>query len=340
MGRLTRQIDWLGDGTNAAYDRTVTYNGKGQVTYETVVQKQGADTIKTSSSTTITAPAQSYALGAITYTSTVHLQEQRLSERLEHDQQLRLVRRRGAVARSLQAEHVAVDDLHDHLLLRHGRPAHLASMSATAGRAASPSSTTATARRSSATRATTSTTSSGGDPHEIWYRFGGKQLGYTGNNGTLDTDYATSITNRTLHARHRRLPLRPELRLQPTPISTSAARRSPATARARRRQLHGARGRHALQSIAAQLWGDSSLWYKLAEANGIGGANALDRGPAPHHPRRSAEEPAQRLHLQAVRPRRDARRRQPDHAAAAEGRARRTSAACSARSCWSSSRSR
>lgn len=35
-----------------------------------------------------------------------------------------------------------------------------------------------------------------GDPHEIWYRFGGKQLGYTGNNGTLETDYATSIGNR------------------------------------------------------------------------------------------------------------------------------------------------
>ena len=23
----------------------------------------------------------------------------------------------------------------------------------------------------------------GGDPHEVWYRFGGKELGYVGNNG-------------------------------------------------------------------------------------------------------------------------------------------------------------
>jgi hypothetical protein len=30
---------------------------------------------------------------------------------------------------------------------------------------------------------------SAGDPHEVWYRFGGKQLGYVGNNGTLETDY-------------------------------------------------------------------------------------------------------------------------------------------------------
>ena len=33
-----------------------------------------------------------------------------------------------------------------------------------------------------------------------------------------------------------------------------------------------------LGSIAAQLWGDSSLWYKLGEANGIAGAGALNEG--------------------------------------------------------------
>lgn len=38
---------------------------------------------------------------------------------------------------------------------------------------------------------------SGGDPHEVWYRFSGKQIGYVGNNGTMDTDYASSIANRT-----------------------------------------------------------------------------------------------------------------------------------------------
>jgi hypothetical protein len=33
-----------------------------------------------------------------------------------------------------------------------------------------------------------------------------------------------------------------------------------------------------LQSIASQLWGDSSLWYKLAEANGIQSDMALTEG--------------------------------------------------------------
>jgi hypothetical protein len=38
---------------------------------------------------------------------------------------------------------------------------------------------------------------SAGDPHEAWYRFGGKQMGYVGNNGTEDQDYTASIAQRT-----------------------------------------------------------------------------------------------------------------------------------------------
>lgn len=33
-----------------------------------------------------------------------------------------------------------------------------------------------------------------------------------------------------------------------------------------------------LQSIAGQLWGDSSQWYKLAEANGLSANAALNDG--------------------------------------------------------------
>jgi hypothetical protein len=31
MGRVTRQYDWIGNGSNAGYDRQVFYNDKGQV---------------------------------------------------------------------------------------------------------------------------------------------------------------------------------------------------------------------------------------------------------------------------------------------------------------------
>ncbi|WP_284361852.1 LysM peptidoglycan-binding domain-containing protein, partial [Candidatus Phycosocius spiralis] len=38
------------------------------------------------------------------------------------------------------------------------------------------------------------------------------------------------------------------------------------------------RGGDSLQSIAQNLWGDSGLWYKLAEANGLSGTSALIEG--------------------------------------------------------------
>ncbi|MGQ0588515.1 MAG: hypothetical protein ACT4N8_03130 [Sphingosinicella sp.] len=39
---------------------------------------------------------------------------------------------------------------------------------------------------------------SGGDPHELWYRFDGRQMGHVGNNGTADLSYVASIADRTV----------------------------------------------------------------------------------------------------------------------------------------------
>jgi nucleoid-associated protein YgaU len=39
-----------------------------------------------------------------------------------------------------------------------------------------------------------------------------------------------------------------------------------------------------LETIAAQLWGDSSLWYKLAQANGMSASNGLSEGRASPSP--------------------------------------------------------
>ncbi|MFZ2032115.1 MAG: hypothetical protein WAU68_17520, partial [Vitreimonas sp.] len=37
-----------------------------------------------------------------------------------------------------------------------------------------------------------------GDPHEIWYRFGGRQIGYVGNNGTANISDTDSVKERTV----------------------------------------------------------------------------------------------------------------------------------------------
>jgi len=114
-----------------------------------------------------------------------------------------------------------------------------------------------------------------GDPYELYYRFGGKQLGYIGNNGTLEVDYRRSIELRT------------------TSPGTGAFRggASSGTAYADFDQSgiapitsyeQGAEGGgyvvrsgDTLQGIAQQLWGDASLWYKLAQANGLSAGATL-----------------------------------------------------------------
>lgn len=46
------------------------------------------------------------------------------------------------------------------------------------------------------TRPYNAPSSQAGSPHEVWYRFGGRQLGYTGNNGSDTMATAASIADR------------------------------------------------------------------------------------------------------------------------------------------------
>ena len=104
-------------------------------------------------------------------------------------------------------------------------------------------------------------------------------MGYVGNNGTLDTDYKSSIDSRTrapgaatgafcFGASYGSAYADFDLSVDPfTSYDQGGAGGS-----------HIVRAGESLQSIAQNLWGDSSLWYKLAEANGMAGAGALSEG--------------------------------------------------------------
>ncbi len=117
----------------------------------------------------------------------------------------------------------------------------------------------------------------GGDPHEVWYRFAGVELGYVGNNGTTQTSTAASISNRRVN------PPTGAFRNGGSYASAySDFSQSPDVINAYEQGSAAggftARAGDTLRSIAQQLWGDSSLWYKLAEANGIQGDMALAEG--------------------------------------------------------------
>jgi hypothetical protein len=104
-----------------------------------------------------------------------------------------------------------------------------------------------------------------GDPHEVWYRFAGRQMGYAGNNGTLDTDYASSINTRTYGGstgafRYGNAAGAPEVQFAAGPGNINSYEQGSSAG------THIVRAGETLSSIAANLWGDASLWYKIAEA--------------------------------------------------------------------------
>ncbi len=117
----------------------------------------------------------------------------------------------------------------------------------------------------------------GGDPHEVWYRFSGRQIGYVGNNGSLDTTYAQSIANRTAAQGNGAF-------FNGAAGSTNAADFDLAYdavnsyAQGSNAGMYVVQQGDTLSSIAAALWGDANLWYKLAEVNGLTAESTLPEG--------------------------------------------------------------
>ena len=118
---------------------------------------------------------------------------------------------------------------------------------------------------------------SNGDPHEVRYRFNGVELAMIGNNGTTDVDYASSLAMRTATPgtgafRGGALFGSSFSDLHGGPDAINSFRQGSASGR------YTVQGGETLQGIAQQVWGDASLWYKLAEANGLSADAMLAEG--------------------------------------------------------------
>ena len=118
-----------------------------------------------------------------------------------------------------------------------------------------------------------------GNPHEIWYRFSGRQMGYTGNNGTSDLSYDASVGDRRVVSPNSPGTFRNQ-QVYGGAYADFAQNYDPINS-----YYQGAAGGSyrvnqgdTLQRIAQSLYGDSSLWYKIAEANGLSAAAALVEG--------------------------------------------------------------
>ncbi len=278
MGRLTRQQDWTGNGTGVAYDRQLSYNAKGQVHYETTAQKQGNDTF-TSTVTTHYGSGAGYALGAATQVATTNAKNGVYQPSTSTVNSYAWYE--GAVQASVAykpdtGQSTTWTTTYDYsasgvlqsAYVGDGRPRSIAVTNDVLGQAI---------RRDEADGNTAA-----GDPHAIWYRFDGRELGHVTNNGGMATSYQSSIDQRTRAA----------------PTATGGAFRggsvygasegafgdgyTPFTSYAQGSGggAYIVQAGDTLAGIAAGLWGDASLWYKLAEANGLSGASALADGMA------------------------------------------------------------
>lgn len=273
LGRLSRQIDYAATG-GPVYDRTVSYNAKGQMAGETVTGLQGAETYQTTNVYEFGTGA-AYALGAVVAIATSGSKGGSAlpASRTENDfvwyggAVQSVTRYWGSTSQTtppFTSTYVttAWGQLSS-VIIADGRPRTVAFVNDMAGQVI---------RRDEGNG-----NSSQAFPHEFWYHFGGRQHGYVGNNGTFETSYHESIANRS--AASGTGPFRLGA-TAPTPRSDFDQNYDPITSY----QQGSSGGSYTVQSgdtlssIAAALWGDASLWYKLAEANGMTASVALIEG--------------------------------------------------------------
>ncbi|RSY78556.1 LysM peptidoglycan-binding domain-containing protein [Sphingomonas koreensis] len=283
LGRLERQIDWIVDPdydpnavNYAAYDRTITYNDKGQVETERVVQRDGSIFQVSETANNYGSLAYgNYALGAVVSSTTSVLRTNTPWSNSSVNNYYEW--RDGAVLASTTLSGTTSGTTYytrngsgvlQEANIYDGRQRKVTFHNDVNGQVL---------RRNEQDYAAT------GDPQEIWYRFNGKQMGYIGNNGTLNTDYQSSVAGREL-------------------TQGSGAFRNGASyggsyadfdqfyegitshSQGGAGGSYVVRGGETLAGLAAQLWGDSSLWYKLAEANGLSAGTSLVTGQTLHIP--------------------------------------------------------
>ena len=122
-------------------------------------------------------------------------------------------------------------------------------------------------------------------PVEVFYRFAGKTMEMVGNNGTGDVSYDASVTARSAAS--------PAITSTNAGLFRNGTNSGGASYADFSQSLdpynsgqqgsagggtYAVRSGDTLQAIAAALYGDGNLWYRIAEANGLTAGVALAEG--------------------------------------------------------------
>ena len=287
FGRQTRQTDYNKAGIST-YDRTIVYDAKGQIDYETSYTKQGGLTMRADTDH-IYGTGTSYAPGTAssitvknwrngvdgdaldTSTTTTHgWWDGAVTLTTSHDSNT------GSSSNALFTSTYSYSGggVLGSVLIDDGSDRSVTFVNDVAGQAI---------RRDVAMLDQYGAPKSDPAPHEVWHRFAGREMAYTGNNGTLDTAYVPSAESRnvspgtgpfrngsTSYSAHS------DVDHSIDPINSFGQGSAAGS--------YTARSGDTLAGIAAQLWGDANLWYKLAEANGLSASSTLAEGQNLHLP--------------------------------------------------------
>lgn len=293
LGRLVLEMDYLGDGSvyagpsyNYFYNVPATsiaayhynaYDASSHVTSSIDLQRQGNDTIQVDTTNNY-GSGTSYALGAVVSSSTNNFKngtfQYTASTVTSYDWYDGAVQQQVDYTPNTSQSGTVFHTIYTNSLtgvfqsaqVNDGRPRSITVANDVLGQVI---------KRDEQDGNTNTTT--GGDPHELWYRFNGKQVGYVGNNGTQNGDYTDSMAIRSQARGTGAFRSGSSYSSQYADFDQNYVAIN-AYGQGSTGSTYVVRGGDTLSSIAAQLWGDASLWYKLAQANGLSTDSGLTAG--------------------------------------------------------------
>jgi YD repeat-containing protein len=280
MGRVTVHREYNPAGTEV-YSRAATYNPKSQLTGDIVTSlvanatTGGTDSIETTTDYYYTTLGGAYLGGVIDRQVTTNKKGGTLEATVTITNSYDLWEGRRKASSTEATDYVTATDTNYGSYYYYDGLGHLSSVSIGGGRAR-----TATFVTDIDGRVLQRDEEDGlgtGDPRDLHYYFNGVQLGGVSNNGTTDVDYVTGIAQHTaapgtgpFQGGSANASNYVDFDQSYDPInglnsSSSAARYTTSQG-------------DTLQAIALAVWGDASLWYLIANANGFMGGETLAAG--------------------------------------------------------------
>ena len=277
LGQQLSQNDYADDGTTVIVNQTATFNAAGQVTdqYTSTLKADGKTYTSDVSNVYGTSGTAAYALGAVLSSTAANgVIDGGTTTTTNASTTNTFVWREGALQNTIAYDSDTAsssNDVHDTVFtynalgqmtkadIDDGLPRDVTFSLDELGQVI----------RRDETRPSNAPAAQSGSPHEVWYRFGEREFGHVTNNGhALNLDHAASIEERQYSA--------PAAQGTFTGGRTSAhgsgdfaggLERVNSTHQGSRAGTYTARAGDSLQGVAQQLYGDASLWYRLAEAN-------------------------------------------------------------------------